>query len=973
MSYIYSSSISIIDKEKFGLISPESNYLLTFNPNIPEKSKKEVSNIFAKSSTYESISDWREYKYDKKTNTVLLYNVCLPKTTSIKRFKLIMAFIFGVHITCLDFKVESISITLSNPSYNDFFEENTIIGDAKFTIVITNRSQLRENGYEIEFHKEYDRDVKFLNELGEVPPNPNPFIYSFSIIAIPKKTALVNVVKLFNLIHTTDGVASRVYVSSLRLKEFLQTNHLYHYIRSRKGSINVESSIVSRVNSFAAVINDEINEHIRLYEFVLMENGCIELIFTNNDPSVSLSNLIEISTNWLSEHFENITDKLMIEEAIYDDEYKAKLSNYRLVNGLFSSYITVDRIGEMSSLSKLEIYEVIYKTKSTIRYSLKMSLTDSTIERYNYIDNGSYKYISASSLYALVASSLLIIEDNGKTGLWFYNVDESNMKLLYSLVIGNMTSRVEIDKTSPQTLMEKLDRERNNRDSRLELQLLSQTDPVLFSSRTTVKNGGEIQLEYSQFIQRIPQRPTVITLNDFEKLVHEFPNSVANLRNQSNGNRLYLACPSKDYPIINYHHFTNQMCIVRCTRKQSNLIQMQHCATSLGVSGTELMAKGRLEAPISFDSTMRNAVLYLPPIELAEVLPTCVCIKSEISNEDELRKWMNIEFNLSSFIIERDNIDKVYRIRSEYDKEKTFGLIIFEKDKGYFIVRDVTTSYPYVVNFGEKDNQFIRSITHISNVNPFVNRFILYINAITSRQYSIEDKVSTVLHSIENDTKSKFVSNARDEIVGVMLGGKELYLTPRIFNPGIETIPILDVITNVDNLPRYSSMDQSKISKYYFAYPSHRVIMVKYNGFSTFVRPFKSNVKGRLIDFLAYTMYLVGDEITRIPGNGRSKNINSGINDVYLSYMMVNEMKGKSSIDKILTKDETSIVYLDKEETIASWRKSRINKSDFDKFIKNINTTDTIHRIQIINEKLSRDMDFTFVQGEQINRDLSTK
>ena len=96
-----------------------------------------------------------------------------------------------------------------------------------------------------------------------------------------------------------------------------------------------------------------------------------------------------------------------------------------------------------------------------------------------------------------------------------------------------------------------------------------------------------------------------------------------------------------------------------------------------------------------------------------------------------------------------------------------------------------------------------------------------------------------------------------------------------------------------------------------------------------------------------------------------------------MSYLMILDYKNLDfSFEKLeelmkpilVQSEKTSIIYLDNDQSIVSWRKSRINIRDFKHFISKIDLSDKIHQIRLINEKLSRDMDFTFVEGEQINR-----
>ena len=968
---LYRDPVEIIDPKNFNELVPNSSsFLLFFSSNL---GSSESRSVFDKKA---SISNLRAF--EKSKNEIHLLNLALPRTTSLKSFEFIIAYLLHVHVSCLSLKNASTHIELDQPTFTDDYLSRASLGWSRFKIEISPSSNLRENNYDAEFKKPLEEALAYISNLSNSPwLVPTPYIYSFSIVAIPKKKSLINIAKLFNLNHVTDNWAERVYICSSRLKEFMQSNNLFHYVRSKKGILKSFSDINSRVNAFAVVIDEEVDQFVHLYQLSVIENGSIELLFNNLEYSIDYDSIIEKSLDWISSNFSRLLEKINLAECIYDIDFSPSVKSYSLIRSTFSAYTCVSsNSSDLATLGGYPGISVVYKMKTTARYTGISINSDSLIERFNYIYSGGF-LLSDSVIYNLLQTSYLLIREHKSSlfRVWFYNLSNyDHFKILATLALAGLSQvRDELPKDA-KSLLEAIETRRKSRDTRMELTSLTSTDPVLFGSRTV---RGSVY-EYSQYVQKPDMRPTIITLDEYEKLKNDFSQSVIDLRNQTNGKRLYLACPSPEFYFLNFHYFNGQSCFVRCTKRISNIIQLTHCATTLDARISDKYTSRRgITNPISFDSSLTTE-FYLPPIELADVLTRAICKRLDIQNFQELATYVSSEFNdLLPFVIERNTSDQKYLIRSEYDPLKKYALVILNSKNTFFICIDTIDNWPIVIDQNLINSiPFIHRITHSSNVNFYVEKFITYISLLLKHNFKLNASVSSFLGDLAKNYNLNFIGNEREEIIGVVLN-KKVFLTPRIFNPGLKTKSLLDLCASVNNFPNFSSLDQSGVSKLYFAYPSHRVIMVKYYGTTTLVRPFKTNSKGRLVDFFAYALYLVGGNITRIPGNDKLTDISDGINDIYMSYLMILDYKNIDfSFEKLeefmkpilVQSEKTSIVYLDNDQSIVSWRKSRINIRDFKHFISKIDLSDKIHQIRLINEKLSRDMDFTFVEGEQINR-----
>ena len=145
------------------------------------------------------------------------------------------------------------------------------------------------------------------------------------------------------------------------------------------------------------------------------------------------------------------------------------------------------------------------------------------------------------------------------------------------------------------------------------LQELRSLDPVTFGSRTI---NGKVK-QYSGNAQNITSRVCAISEQQYELLSKhsDMADSILKMPNQADGDKmLYLLCPYAESPVINFHDFPNQNCIVKCTMKQSNPKQIETCARKMGITD------GIVGASITpYSPDLQPGQLCMLPSELAQL------------------------------------------------------------------------------------------------------------------------------------------------------------------------------------------------------------------------------------------------------------------------------------------------------------------------------------------------------------------
>lgn len=178
-------------------------------------------------------------------------------------------------------------------------------------------------------------------------------------------------------------------------------------------------------------------------------------------------------------------------------------------------------------------------------------------------------------------------------------------------------------------------------------------DPELFGKR--IVNGGP--KPFSSLIQKSEQRPRIITSYEYQILRDVYPHSVVELDNQTRiGQRLYIYCPYEEFSYINFHEFTYQRPIPRCTTKLSNIGQFTECAKELNADIQDII---QTKAQINTINTFKTYIApgkrtYLPP-ELYYVFKGYT-----LWNPDK-----EIDYNAyDEIVLERDEYNQRYNIYS---------------------------------------------------------------------------------------------------------------------------------------------------------------------------------------------------------------------------------------------------------------------------------------------------------------------
>ena len=259
----------------------------------------------------------------------------------------------------------------------------------------------------------------------------------------------------------------------------------------------------------------------------------------------------------------------------------------------------------------------------------------------------------------------------------FYSLDELKFELSFILPLidyGNIAKEMDENVSPVDVILIRL----RSIPVKQNLKQLIAADPELFGPRKVSRNYRA----YSALCQNKEQRPSIITNKEYEILKESIPNSVIKLRNQTFPDQyINIACPYEKFPILNFHHFNNQKCIVRCTTKQTNPGQYNNCASELGAN---ILQTSHLTYQsnniIKYNDNLPLSRYCFLPQELQEIFSDYVCINFRtINKETDMKDYVRRVFKAMTLIIRRNNINKEYEIISDFDSTNNikYALIIY--------------------------------------------------------------------------------------------------------------------------------------------------------------------------------------------------------------------------------------------------------------------------------------------------------
>ena len=700
----------------------------------------------------------------------------------------------------------------------------------------------------------------------------------------------------------------------------------------------------------------------------------------------------------------DVLKKSKLSEAIYslDFKYEYYIPYFNKMNGNVNLVsLTLADLDSLNEIFQEETCKVRFKTRTSLEFNVYEFMTVATKQNYMYL-KGVHEFITTPITYKELMPGVHVgIGDLGGN-LTFKGIN-SYGELLFTLgfVLGtfkkldaNSNSNSQAIKAVDNESSDKMDieaiRKKSTKYGKNLLKLLEKIDPRLFGPR---KIGKGIR-SFSGLCQKQKQRVVPITKEEYDYLHQIVPNSVANLANQSyEHQRVYLFCPYKKYPFLNYHTFPRQLCIVRCTTKSSNKTQYNFCARDLGAEHiADINNKYENQTITLYNPLITKGRRCKLPDEFKMILVNFVLIKLNI--DSNIMKFCKEEYDKVAFIIKRDAMNNRYLILTEYNAENDYVLIIQDEvEDEYFLVIDEKTNKPLV--FSECPELMKFFIENIRKTNDQYN-FFNYLEKIFKTPLSEKYNMTTnnILTYIRKEFNIKYVCQG-SRIVGIIWNNK-LIMTPSMywtFENDIGTVVMFkaldDVMKGIIELPSVDEFEEIDITDIYRDYTDELGHMIKYKNVNVWVKPFEITIKWYMkhdiivFDKLARFMnqYNINMERKYSQKNSQIKILD--IAEVLRNYVYIYLIKYDNidvgAIQKqlqelgIVYDGKTFIDYVNNKYKVnISWRTSKINIDDFKEYFTKYADLNHNEIIKTIYTKLQEELTFRPTKTEAISSKIIT-
>lgn len=879
---LYRHSIEVIDDSMMARPSMSfqmKRFTLKFGETIMETVSS--SNLFQEQK---SVSN-EEWKAFIDGNKVEMRNLPIPIFMSIYDFKLVVARIFMLHVSAIEISYPNI---LYDNVY-DLYEQNTSIGQAQFKIIVHESSQPRENGYEKQVWSTYSKFIERVQLMKRSDIKFQASYKEFQYLMWQEKNYPVDIIELFNChhtyIHTPDSAKDKtnekkikggskakssandsdefdwrnhfqkIGIHSFRLNELLNDSQdLRQYVKSSYPTIKPFYELQPYKNSCTFLINAQIDDHLRLFQLGVLENGNVQFIFKITSIMMTFDEIKSKLDKWMSKHGSKILEALYLDEFVYDPKFQLKNYHIDFLNCSSTVFIPTKGKGKsipnVSKIVDMPGFTQIFATKSSFRFTTPQFLSKSSLLLFNMMSVlENYLTLNSNLRYA---NKLQI---NQADDVFYTYIDNASSYeqscLIYLFILGilNLTDEVKVSNTSDDLLA-------NLRriTGKQKLSMLKELDPITFGNRYL--QSGES--DYSQLVQSNDQRPCIISKAEYDHLKLRYPDRVLNLENQSTHARMYLACPYDQFPISNYHSMPGQLCVVKCTMKFTSTHQFSFCDQTLGGQGNEkaLMNKFQSNTIVIFGTAIAPGRKCLLPTELFNLFVDYVLQKGEPGNP---YYHIDKKYGKKAFIIERDEKTSSYKILTEFDPGFDHVLVItVTGSPDWFVAVNSTNNEP--LTFNEKtENAFLRTIIEKSKHSEEIQVFMNFIEHIIDHKFGNQTALQALQELIK--MKVQFICLSFSEIVVAIIYKGKVWFTPHLFNPGVEKMDIGRAIEKLSDLPSFKDLKHEGITELYQNYIDKKICAAKYFNTIVLIKPEKIKANTwptTYIDLLPFIFNLYG-------------------------------------------------------------------------------------------------------------------
>ena len=828
----------------------------------------------------------------KKVQTVIFPNACLPNCFSFMKTCYLFAYLLGI-----DHKTIRIALNYDNGNQylcsnkpRDFLKEekgrlftfqrlmttvdNPIawnvfcMGGNKFPILrLYPTEEVGMENVEELFYKEYyimlQRFKNILDNCEKLKIPRLKLSINYSQIKVllayhapSNAISSIDISKLFNIHHVWNY--SKVYIHSDNIDNFLSNPRPIQYVKTSSNSSNAFKGVEPLFNTCALYSGTNIKDGISLHHIEIFPSMDVNLVFTNINASATWESISSTLKEWVDENYIDILRKAKINEAVYnlDFSYDYYTPYFNHVNGSLNLIgLGVNDIDNLADILQQETCNMKFKTRTSMEFNVYDFYSVGTSSNLIYL-KGVHEFLTLPIAYKELLPNVHVgLTDTGGV-LTFKNINSIN-ELMFTIgfVIGNFKKLDMNDSGNSSKALTAINenteldieaiRKKSSKFGKNLLKILEKMDPRLFGPRKINKGVRS----FSGLCQKQKQRVVPITQDEYEYLREIVPASVANLQNQSYPDqRIYLFCPFKKYPFLNYHTFPHQLCIVRCTTKSSNKTQYMFCSKSLGAEHVaEINNRYENQTITLYNPLITKGRKCKLPDEWKMILVNYVVIKLNI--DSNIMQYCREEYDKTAFIIKRDVMHERYLIRTEYNANDDYVLVIEDEiPDEYFLVIDEKTSQPLIFSkCPELMKFFVENIRKTNEQYNFFNYLEKIFDAKLSDKYELT--VKNILNYIKEKFNIKYVYQG-SYILGIIWKDK-LYFTPRLFwqfEDDISNELLFKAIDGVLNgklkFPSINDIDKEMVKELYVDYQDGKCHMVKYNFVNLWVEPFDVKTLG---------------------------------------------------------------------------------------------------------------------------------
>jgi len=757
-----------------------------FNNKITKIELNNSKDIFDTSTNFKP-------KIKKINDDEIEVNVCLYVNTPLP---ILIQFIGSIlQVSMIDVYIDLPKVLHSNSDFPfHIYSQYLCIGKNKLTLRSNSNLLTNYGDYSEDFIKWYTSINNYIYGIVEKPLKSISFTHNISnieLICYCKQNIYVDLIELYNY-HSSLYKFKRIVIHDVKLDDYYSSTKVQYIKNARDYGVSTKH-VEGKQNTLTLNYLINISEEITLDTIDIFHDGTFKLNF-NINSNLSEETLINSINDYVKENLDQLLDDLLIKHCAYPidsneinnvknplsiKDYIIRFSKFKAV--YLIPNIDPKNIKKINTILTLENAESRFASNTSLSLIAHPFINEHII--YNlYTNYKSYKILNENMTKINIIPEIHFTFSGSNLTIFcnkFYSLDELKFELSFILPLidyGNISKGIDKDATPVDVILSRL----RSIPVKQNLKQLIAADPELFGPRKVSRNYRA----YSALCQNKEQRPSIITNTEYDILKEAIPNSVIKLRNQTFPDQyVNIACPYEKFPILNFHHFNNQKCIVRCTTKQTNPGQYNNCASELGANIIQTShLTHQSNNIIKYNDNLPLSRHCFLPQELQEIFSDYVCINfKSISKDTDIKDYVRRIFKAMTLIIRRNNNNKEYEIISDFDSTNNmqYVLIIEPETNPHlkYLVIHITTFQPLFINDYKQFYDFIKHSYKSSKIN---SNIMEHLNKILHLNISTELSMHQFITEIINKGYKLIIKD--DNIIALLLNDI-LFVTPSISYP----------------------------------------------------------------------------------------------------------------------------------------------------------------------------------------------